>query len=187
MLAIRSQPPQMFTAHNGKQVAIRSATPNDAADTLALKLSLLREGVADALLPEECHFEVAQERVWIEATTSHPTSLMLVAEADGGLVGIIYFRCDEAYRCRHTGEFGMGLYSTWRSQGIGSALVQTLLDWAKSQPEIEKVGLRVYDINPKAAALYKKLGFVEEGRLKNHLRVAQGKYSDAILMAKFVK
>lgn len=187
MSAIRTQAPQKITAKNGKQVTIRSATLDDAAETLALKLSLLREGVADALLPEECHFEAAQERAWIEATTAHPGSLMLVAEAETGIIGVIYFRCDEAYRCRHVGEFGMGLYNTWRSQGVGTALVEALLDWAKAQPSIEKVCLRVYDINPKAAGLYKRMGFVEEGRMKKHLRVAHNQYSDAILMAKFVK
>jgi len=45
----------------------------------------------------------------------------------------------------------------------------------------------VFDANPKAVKLYQNLGFIEEGRLKKCLRLGNGLYSDAILMAKFVK
>lgn len=179
--------PQMVTLRSGAQVTIRPATMDDAAETLSLKLSLLREGVADALLPEECNFDIQQEQLWINQFLVNRLGLMLVAEADGNILGFIYFSAVDAFRCRHTGEFALGMYETWRKQGLGKVMIEALMAWIKQQPEIEKLCARIYDINPAALAVAEKMGFVEEGRLKNHLRIAHGKYSDVVLVAKFLK
>jgi putative acetyltransferase len=56
--------------------------------------------------------------------------------------------------------------------------------WAR-ETGIEKVILSVYPHNAAAIALYRKFGFVDEGRLARHSRKSYG-YEDEILMAAWV-
>ena len=168
-------------------MTLRQAQPEDAAAILALKQSILRPGIYDALLPEEYSFDVEQEGLWIEHCLSSNSNFIAVAEISGVLAGMLFFQTSNELRCNHWGEFGMGITEGFRGKGIGTALLNALFKWAEEHPRVEKICLRVFDANPKAVKLYQDLGFEEEGRLKKCLRLGNGLYSDAILMAKFVK
>jgi ribosomal protein S18 acetylase RimI-like enzyme len=56
--------------------------------------------------------------------------------------------------------------------------------WAR-RSGVEKIVLSVYPHNTAAIALYRRFGFVEEGRLARHSRKSYG-YEDEILMAAWV-
>lgn len=68
-----------------------------------------------------------------------------------------------------------------RGKGIGSQLITEAVNWAKCQESIAWIDLSVFDTSPIATALYKKFGFEEYGRLKDHFRI-EGKNFDHILM-----
>ncbi len=55
---------------------------------------------------------------------------------------------------------GIAVDEKFRGQGIGSKLFDELFEWAKVN-DYKAVHLDVIDENPKAKALYKRLGFVE--------------------------
>jgi ribosomal protein S18 acetylase RimI-like enzyme len=50
---------------------------------------------------------------------------------------------------------------------------------------VEKVALSVYPGNERAIALYRKFGFVEEGRLVRQSKKSYG-YEDELVMARFL-
>ncbi len=58
-----------------------------------------------------------------------------------------------------------------------------LLGWARSSPGVEKVELQVRSSNERAIALYRSLGFVEEGRKTRRLKIGPNAYLDDIYMA----
>ena len=178
---------ERFTLEGKQEVKIRQATVADAPAVLALKLAILRQGTYDALLPEEYTFDEQQEAHWIEHNQKSGTSFMVVSEVDGKIVGVLYFQSSDELRCRHWGEFGMGIAESMRGKGLGTKLLDALFGWAEQTPRLEKICLKVFDVNEGAHRLYKNLGFEEEGRLKNCLKLKDGTYTDAILMAKFVK
>ena len=70
-------------------------------------------------------------------------------------------------------------------QGIGSALMRDLLHWAEQTPRVGKIELLVRATNARAIRLYSKMGFVEEGRFKDRLRLPDGSFVDDIAMAWF--
>jgi ribosomal protein S18 acetylase RimI-like enzyme len=75
----------------------------------------------------------------------------------------------------------MAVAREWRGRGIGSALLAAAIDWARTQ-RLHKLELDVFPHNNAAIELYRKFGFVEEGRRVQHYRRATGELWDAILM-----
>lgn len=101
----------------------------------------------------------------------------LVAEADGVIVGEV--RVDPSWM--GFGDVGMMVAAAWRGRGVGTALVQAAADWAREQG-LHKLALNVFPHNQAAIALYRKCGFVEEGRLIRHVRRSDGALWDLIEM-----
>ena len=172
---------------SGEKVRIRPGTADDAEAILSIKLQILAEYVHDSLLPEEYLSDPEQEAEWIEGSLNTFDSFLAVACHKGEPVGVLYFKCSQELRCAHWGEFGMGLDRAWRGKGIGTLLLDTLFEWAENHPTVEKICLKVFDANPDAHRLYQRYGFTEEGRMLRCLKLGPDKYSDAILMGKFVK
>jgi RimJ/RimL family protein N-acetyltransferase len=79
------------------------------------------------------------------------------------------------------GEIGMMVASDWRGRGVGTALVEAAIEWARARG-LHKLSLGVFPQNDAAVALYRKLGFVEEGRRVRHIRRANGELWDLIEM-----
>jgi RimJ/RimL family protein N-acetyltransferase len=71
-------------------------------------------------------------------------------------------------------------------KGIGSEACSLIVEYAFNTHNMNKVWLTVHSNNPAAYQLYKKLGFKEEGCLKEHIKY-QGKYIDKYLMAIYKK
>jgi RimJ/RimL family protein N-acetyltransferase len=101
----------------------------------------------------------------------------LLAEVDGEIVGSIHVE-----RTKHGfGEIGMVVARDWRGRGVGSALMEAAIAWAREQG-LHKLSLSVFAHNAPAIALYRKFGFVEEGRRLKHYRRANGELWDGIEM-----
>jgi diamine N-acetyltransferase len=65
--------------------------------------------------------------------------------------------------------------------GVGTAACTKLLEHAFQQLNLDRVWLRVFDVNPRARAMYEKLGFVVEGTLRRAAYV-DGALTDVIVM-----
>ena len=101
----------------------------------------------------------------------------VVAVAGGQLVGIIHVEAS-----RHGfGDLGMLVHRDWRGRGVGSALLREAIVRARGRG-LHKLCLEVFAHNEAAIALYRKAGFVEEGRRTGQYRRASGELYDAIIM-----
>jgi len=101
----------------------------------------------------------------------------LVAVADGEIVGSVHVD-----RSRHGfGEIAMAVAREWRGRGVGSALLAAAIEWGRERG-LHKLSLGVFAHNAAAIALYRKFGFVEEGRRVKHYRRATGELWDALDM-----
>jgi len=78
--------------------------------------------------------------------------VMFLAEVDGAVIGWL-----SAKRGDDEAELGMGIVEEFRGQGIGSALMDAVIEWAGSLTLV----LRVFPHNERALALYRKYGFEE--------------------------
>jgi ribosomal protein S18 acetylase RimI-like enzyme len=102
----------------------------------------------------------------------------LVASTGDEIVGSIHVDAS-----RHGfGEIGMAVARDWRGRGVGSALLAAAIGWARERG-LHKLSLSVFPHNSAGIALYRKFGFVEEGRRVEHYRRQSGELWDAIEMA----
>jgi RimJ/RimL family protein N-acetyltransferase len=147
----------------------------------------IRSGRDDDRLPLAVLFAaVAEERdgiaseppVDIEARAAGWTlDGTLVAVAGTEIVGSMHIE-----RSRHGfGEIGMAVAREWRGRGVGSALLAAAVDWARERG-LHKLSLSVFAHNAAAIALYRKFGFVDEGRRVKHYRRESGELWDALEM-----
>ncbi|MGD0700160.1 MAG: GNAT family N-acetyltransferase [Trebonia sp.] len=101
----------------------------------------------------------------------------VVAVAGSQLIGMLHVEVS-----RHGfGEIGMLVDRGWRGRGVGSALMRAAIGLAREQ-ELHKLSLEVFAHNTAAIALYRKCGFVEEGRRTRQYRRASGELWDSIIM-----
>jgi RimJ/RimL family protein N-acetyltransferase len=68
------------------------------------------------------------------------------------------------------------------SKGLGTDAMRVMLDYAFGEMRLERVWLRVFDYNARAARSYEKAGFVKEVLLR-HDRFHRGRHHDTDLMA----
>jgi [ribosomal protein S18]-alanine N-acetyltransferase len=144
--------------------------------------------VGDARAMAELFAAVAEERNGIaseppvdmaERTARFAASITesFVAVDGAQVIGMIHTEVS-----RHGfGELGMLVDRDWRGYGVGSALLQATIDWARGQG-LHKLSLEVFGHNTAAIALYRKCGFVEEGHRVKHYRRASGELWDSIIM-----
>lgn len=104
-----------------------------------------------------------------------------LAEADGEFVGSIHVQ-----KSRHGyADIGMCVANEWRGKGVGSSLMDAAEAWAREQG-VHKLSLGVFAHNDRAIALYRKHGFVEEGRRVRHYRRKNGELFDSLEMGKLL-
>jgi len=157
---------------------IRRARPQDARSFLEAYSSVAAERrfiQAERVDRSRRFYRRRFRRPWDERAAH-----LLAVEGDR-VVGSLSIRRDDHPATSHVATFGMFVIASFRGRGLGSALLQEALRWAR-RFGIERVELTVYPSNEAAIALYRKFGFVEEGRLVRHAKKSYG-YEDEILMA----
>ncbi len=161
-------------------IRIRRAEPGDAAALCRLAEQVGREPGA-WLLTTEMWRGVAEERRYLRAVRRHPDAAVFVVEADGDVVARLSLARDPHPASRHVADLGLMVAAPYRRRGIGRALLEQAVRWAR-ESGVRKLELHVFPWNTPALRLYESFGFVQEGVRRGHY-VREGKEVDAILMA----
>ena len=105
-----------------------------------------------------------------------------VAEENGKVIGLGILMNHGNLRKRHVGVITLMVNSDYQNKGIGSLLMDKLINLSESL-NIIRLELCVFRDNYKAINLYKKFGFKEEGiKVKSALK--NGEYIDEVMMAR---
>jgi RimJ/RimL family protein N-acetyltransferase len=167
----------------GDRVRLR---PADLDDAPRLAGWINDPGIAHYLGGPARQFSLAAERAFVASKSANDGEhgLFLVIEATDGpapvAIGTIELRRLEPVARR--GEVGMliGERDYW-SRGFGSDALRTLCRFGFAELDLHRIELTVASYNPRAQRAYAKVGFVEEGRLREH-RYAAGRYYDTLVM-----
>jgi len=177
---------KILKSKNGEDILIRTAVPGDASGTINVNMSVLAEGEFMLRELDEANYTIESERKNIENYFHDRGCLYLVAEVENKIAGYLEFRKGGLRRTSHSGMFSMFIIKVFRGMGIGHMLLGELINWGEHTSSIEKITLSVFSTNQRAQSLYKKLGFIEEGRCPKDMKLKDGTYIDSVLMYKFV-
>lgn len=176
----------MVTIKNGIEVLIRTGQLDDAEAILDIQRDVIQENEYWIATSEEFNKTITQQRDSIQKILENERETIIIAEVNGKVVGWLEFESQTRKKISHTGSFGIMIHKDYRGIGIGRMLINELLNWAEKNPLIEKVSLGVFSTNLRAISLYKSMGFVEEGRKINEIKMGENQYIDDILMYKLV-
>jgi len=104
------------------------------------------------------------DRVWAERAEQWATGLSataFVAETGAGWVGFVMTRMEREDATR-AGLYGLWVDPAWRAGGVGLALTQAAIDWARTRGA-RALTLDVVTSNAAAIQLYRRAGFRETG------------------------
>ncbi|WP_461612884.1 GNAT family N-acetyltransferase [Clostridium sp. Marseille-QA1073] len=144
-------------------------------------------GESDNLLfgKDEFHLTVEQEREHIKNINNASNSLMILGIIDNNIVSIAQITSSNRKRIAHNSEVSISVKKDYWRNGIGSAVMEEIIKFAKESGRIKNISLGVRASNIKAIKMYEKLGFVKVGLHKNYFNI-NGNFDDEILMDLYI-
>lgn len=166
---------------NATDLIIRRATTRDAAEfARSMGDPAVYPGLMQLPFPSD---EQWQARLADNNSPAKSNDLHLVAERDGRLCGSAGLHLTAVLRRRHVANLGISVSAELQGQGVGSALMAALCDYADQWAQILRIELTVFCDNQRAIGLYRKFGFVPEGTHRAYA-MRHGAYCDVLSMAR---
>ncbi|MEM3728837.1 MAG: GNAT family N-acetyltransferase [Candidatus Bathyarchaeia archaeon] len=173
-----------FVAKDGRKVILRTLKWEDLDDLLDFINSLVEEG-ANILRTEKVSRD--EEIEWLSGILKRLERgeiFCVAAEVDGRLVA--NSEIIKGTGCsRHVGFIGIAIKKGFRGIGIGTEMMKVLQEYAR-KVGLKVLALSVFANNQHAINLYKKMGFVETGRIPKRF-FKDGAYIDEIIMTKVLE
>ena len=162
-------------------IIIEKAKPSDAAELLEYLKVIGSETDNLTFGPDGVLMSVEEEEKFLASELVSETSVTLVAKKDGKIVGNARFTGCTKARTRHRGDMGISVLKSEWGNGLGSMLMEALIDFAKNVAHVEVITLEVNQTNKRAIALYEKFGFKKTGVFEAYSKI-NGKYLDFDMM-----
>jgi RimJ/RimL family protein N-acetyltransferase len=167
-----------------RDFVIRPAEPGDAAELVALAREVGSEPEGWLITTSNWR-SPGDERRYLKSIRRYPHAAVFVADGPDGIVGRLSVGRDPHPASYHVADLGLMVAKGHRRRGIGRALLEAAVDWARAR-DVRKLELHVFPHNQGAIELYERFGFEREGFRKQHYRRPDG-FVDAILMAYVVQ
>lgn len=156
-------------------ITIRPARTEDAREIVQSEQEIAKEPGYFCSNPDELTEESIRQTI-----ESHK-NIYLVAVYESKIVGHAFLEAYHLQSLSHVADLNIAVHLGWQKKGIGTKLLEQIIESAKNSGVIEKIQLSVRDLNIPAISLYKKMGFKEEGRLRNQVKIKDA-YVDDIVM-----
>jgi len=127
-------------------------------------------------------YEEARHDSWRRAIDAPGWERCFGAFDDERMVAHVDLTGGTLYSSLHRARLGIGVERAYRGAGTGSALLNSVLAWARKERSLAWVDLSVFAHNQRALLLYERFGFLEVGRMTDAYRMGE-LHIDDILMA----
>lgn len=173
--------PKITTLKNGKELTIREARAADSPQMIDYVNRVAGETDFLTFGGGEFWMTVEEESKFVEDHYSSENQIFLLAMVDEEIIGILNVDGTPKKRLKHCVDFGISVLRSHWGLGVGSTLMNSMIEWAKSTGVIRKINLHVLAENKRAISFYKKIGFEEEGFIKRDTFV-NGEFKDSYVM-----
>jgi RimJ/RimL family protein N-acetyltransferase len=159
---------------------VRPATREDLDELVQHTWAVAAEG---RWIGTEVPFDREARRGMLDRLSSGVSSALLVADtsAAGGPGVVGHISIDIAPY--GVADIGMLIVAGWRGLGLGTVMLDAAIRWA-TEAGAHKMALEVWPHNSAALELYRRAGFIEEGRKLRHYRRRNGEVWNAVLMGR---
>ena len=170
---------------NGQQLVLRKPVVEDAEKMI--KYLNIIGGQSDNLLfgQGEFHLTVEQEAEHIRKISIDGNTLMVLGIINDSIVSVAQISSPNRKRIAHNSEISISVMKEYWRNGIGEAVLEELIRFAKEHSIIKNVSLGVRASNKNAISLYEKLGFKQVGVHKGYFNV-NGEIDDEIIMDLYI-
>ncbi|MFT5228125.1 MAG: RimJ/RimL family protein N-acetyltransferase [Granulosicoccus sp.] len=169
------------TIKNNEVLLIRKAVAQDAEKMIAQLKMVGDETQFLSFSGEEFVATVEEEKKIIADHNDSDNQIMILGIIDDEIACVMNVMASHKSRLKHVGEFGLSVSKKHWNKGVGRAMINYTIDWAKENEILKKLNLQVNVTNVKAIKLYESLGFKHEGRQAMDIYL-NGEYLDGILM-----
>lgn len=122
-----------------------------------------------------------KQEVWLRSTnTSRDHFYWTVRSKTEGFVGVV--RMDEYVPLHRSIRIGADVVPRLRGHGYGTRIYETVIAWCFGQLNIHRIWLLVLETNEPAQALYRKMSFQVEGRMRQAIW-RDGAWRDYVMMS----
>ena len=177
--------PKTITCKTGKEFQLIPIGPDNAEQFL----DFMHQVSSETHFMSRYGDEVKQDEAAVQAERNRLTTFQeddkqaMLSIFDGNkIIGNIAIRCVTKHRkTAHRCSIGLGVRKDYHGLGLGTLLVDHAIDFAK-ESGYTSIELGVLADNIPALGLYKKMGFVEWGKLPEAFILDDGTAIDEITM-----
>ena len=145
---------------DGRKATLRSAQPDDAAEMIRFLTDVCGETEFLLAYPEERQsMTIEGEQTYLRNVADGSAEMMLTAWIDGRLAGVANISFLQRRKVCHRASISISIRRAYWHLGLGTILMNELVDTAKKRPEVRLVELEFIEGNSRAQALYEKVGF----------------------------
>lgn len=167
------------------ELTIREAIPDDAEKLLAFIKETASQTDFLTLDKEGLSLTVREERVHLAKLYQSINNVLFVALDSKEVIGTASLHASSQSKIAHIAELGIVIHKDYWGIGLGSILMEELLDWAETSNQIMRIELKVQEQNDRARKLYEKFGFIEEALMKRGMKVNE-EFQSVYLMSKMI-
>jgi RimJ/RimL family protein N-acetyltransferase len=129
-------------------------------------------------------YSTADLEAWVERhRTAANEALFVIADPEDRAIGHVGLY-DIDHRVQ-SAEFAIAIDRSMWGKGLGRACSRRVIEYGFGELNLRRITLEVLETNERAIRLYRSLGFVDEGRLRQAYR-KQGDWIDVLLMGLLV-
>lgn len=178
---------QTFQSKKGNSVVFRYLREDDLDGMLTFINTLIREDTFIGLYGEELTYE-EEKKVFGEAIDGikKGDKIIIVVEINGIYSGSGDLRRETVRRKKHGGNIGISLLKEYREEGIGTLLLKSLIDEARTMG-LRLLTLTCFENNDRALHVYEKLGFKKVGLVPEACLYKDKYYGEVVMYLKLLK
>ena len=176
-----------YVEKNGKKIPIiiRYPKKTDARDVCTFFNKAIKE---TEFLARITSVSLKDEKKWIDDAIrkiENCDGVQLFAECNGKIVGSCSINRKSEQRQAHIGDMGICILQEFTGLGIGKCMM-TVAEKESTNMKLRMLELSVNGKNKVARNMYRKIGFIEAGKIPRAIKTGRG-YDNDIKMYKVLK
>ena len=168
------------------ELLIREAEAEDAAELVTFLNCVSLETDFTSLDGDGILLTSEEMEVFLNKQASSDNQITLLAFLNDKIAGIVNITADQRKRVRHIGDLFIVIGKKYWNNGLGSLLLEEVVEWAQASGILRRLQLTVQTRNLAAVHLYQKHGFVIEGRQERGAYIEEGDFIDVYLMGRLI-